>query len=93
MAKAKLWRKPFDAAQKATSPGKVLIDGERCKGCAYCTEFCPRDALEMGKELTPQGYLLAKVIDESKCLNCGLCEIICPDYAIHVISGNGDKKE
>ena len=89
----KLWRKPFDAEKKATVPGKVIINKERCKGCAYCTEYCPTGALKMGDELGPKGYLLARVEDESKCLNCGLCEIICPDYAIHVISGNGDKKE
>ena len=93
MAKTKLWRKPFDSAQKATAPGKVIIDRERCKGCAYCTEFCPRKALEMSKELTPKGYLLPKVTDESKCLNCGLCEIICPEFAIRVLPQDGKRED
>jgi len=87
----KLWRTPFDQAEKATKPGKVLINKERCKGCGYCVEFCPRGALMMSEELNPKGYHLAAVADESKCLGCGLCEVICPEFAIHLASnGNED---
>ena len=86
----KLWRKPFDQAEKATRPAKVLINKERCKGCGYCVEFCPRGALHMSKELNPKGYYLAAVADESKCLGCGLCEIMCPEFAIHLVSRDED---
>jgi len=48
-ADMKLWRTPFDQAEKATKPGKVLINKERCKGCGYCVEFCPRGALMMSE--------------------------------------------
>jgi 2-oxoglutarate ferredoxin oxidoreductase subunit delta len=82
----KLWRKPFDAETKATPPGKIVIDKDRCKGCSYCTEFCPRDALVMGKEINSKGYTLAVVADENKCLGCGLCEVICPEFAVRVIN-------
>jgi 2-oxoglutarate ferredoxin oxidoreductase subunit delta len=82
----KLWRTPFDHAEKATTPGKVLINKDRCKGCAFCVEFCPRGALEMSDELSPKGYTLAVVADESKCLACGLCDVLCPEFAIHLIS-------
>jgi 2-oxoglutarate ferredoxin oxidoreductase subunit delta len=81
----KLWRKPFDIEQKTTKPGRVIINKERCKGCNYCTEFCPRKSLKMSQEISPKGYLLASVDDPAKCLNCGLCEIICPDFAIRLI--------
>ena len=80
----KLWRTPFDQAEKATRPPKVLIDKERCKGCGYCVEFCPRGTLEMSKEGTPEGYTLDAVTDQSKCLGCGLCEILCPEFAVHL---------
>jgi 2-oxoglutarate ferredoxin oxidoreductase subunit delta len=80
----KLWRTPFDQAEKATKPTKVLIDKDRCKGCSYCVEFCPRSALIMSEELNPKGYTLAAVADESKCLGCGLCDILCPEFAIHL---------
>ena len=86
----KLWRKPFDQEEKAPKPGRILIDKERCKGCDYCVEFCPREALKMSEELGPRGYSLAEVADETKCLGCGLCEIICPEFAIQVGSGNNE---
>jgi 2-oxoglutarate ferredoxin oxidoreductase subunit delta len=87
---AKLWRKPFDAEAKTVKPGKVLIDKERCKGCSYCTEFCPRDALIMSQEINSKGYTMAVVGDESKCLGCGLCEAICPEFAIKVNCNNNE---
>jgi len=80
----KLWRTPFDQVEKATKPAKVLIDKDRCKGCGYCVEFCPRAVLEMSEELNPKGYTLAIVADESKCLGCGLCEMLCPEFAIYL---------
>ena len=80
----KLWRTPFDQAEKATKPAKVLIDKDRCKGCGYCVEFCPRAVLKTSEELNPKGYTLAIVADESRCLGCGLCEMLCPEFAIHL---------
>jgi 2-oxoglutarate ferredoxin oxidoreductase subunit delta len=80
----KLWRKPFDSAEIATTPGQVHIDKERCKGCGYCVEFCPRGVLKTGHELNLKGYLLPIVADESRCLACGYCEVVCPEFAIKV---------
>lgn len=84
----KLWRKPFDHAERATRPGRVLINKERCKGCGYCVEFCPRAVLEMSEEMNPKGYTLPVVAEESKCLSCGLCEILCPEFAIYLEQSN-----
>ena len=85
---AKMWRKPFDAELKATKPGQVIINKERCKGCGYCTEFCLRQALEISQEINSKGYTIAELADEKKCLGCGLCEIICPEFAIQVLNEN-----
>jgi len=87
----KLWRKPFDQEAKATSPARVIINKEWCKGCEYCVVFCPTGALAMSTEMNVKGYLLPKVSDESQCLGCGLCEAICPDFAIFVISKDGER--
>jgi 2-oxoglutarate ferredoxin oxidoreductase subunit delta len=84
----KLWRTPFDQLEKATTPVQVQIDKERCKGCGYCVDFCPRGVLQIGSELTPKGYRLAAVEDDSKCLACGFCEVICPEFAIEVSTSN-----
>jgi 2-oxoglutarate ferredoxin oxidoreductase subunit delta len=79
-----LWRKPFDYAEIATNPGQIYIDKERCKGCGYCVEFCPRDVLKMSSELNLKGYLLPVVDDGTKCLACTYCEVVCPEFAIRV---------
>ena len=86
----KLWRQPFDAAEKAPKPVEVRIDRDRCKGCGYCVEFCPTGALKMSNELNPKGYTFSTVADESKCLNCDLCEIMCPEFAIHLHSNDNE---
>ena len=83
-----MWRKPFDFAEKVLTPSQVYVDKERCKGCGYCVEFCPREVLKMGTELSPKGYLLAVVNDETKCLACGYCEVICPEFAIKISTVN-----
>ncbi|MFW6126303.1 MAG: 4Fe-4S binding protein [Chloroflexota bacterium] len=80
-----LWREPFDLAEKAITPSRVLIDDTRCKGCAYCTEFCPRGVLEMTDEINAKGYALPRPIHEDECAGCGLCETLCPEFAIHVV--------
>ena len=30
-------------------------------------------------------------VDKDKCVGCRLCEAICPDFAIFVISANGEE--
>lgn len=82
----KLWRKPFDLAEKAPRPVTARIDKERCKGCGYCAEFCPRGVLKMTGELGPKGYETVRITDEAECLGCGLCEAICPEFGIHLIT-------
>lgn len=85
----KLWRKPFNQNEKAIAPTKIYIDKERCKGCRYCVEFCPRQVLSISSEIGPKGYNPAVVIDASRCLGCGFCEAICPEFAIK-LSINSD---
>ena len=75
-------RKPSEHLEKATTPGQIYINKERCKGCGYCVEFCPKDVLKMSTEFSPKGYILAAVDDEAKCIACGYCEVLCPEFAV-----------
>jgi 2-oxoglutarate ferredoxin oxidoreductase subunit delta len=78
----KLWRTPFDHNPVAEPLGYVHIDKNRCKGCGFCVEFCPRSVLQMGTELNSKGYRMPEVVKENQCLACGYCELICPEFAI-----------
>ncbi|MFH0813500.1 MAG: 4Fe-4S binding protein [Pseudomonadota bacterium] len=82
----KPWRKPFDQASMAVIPAIVIINRERCKGCGFCVEFCPKGVLEMGQNINAKGYYFPTASGETRCLGCGLCEVICPDFAISIIT-------
>jgi 2-oxoglutarate ferredoxin oxidoreductase subunit delta len=63
--------------------GKVKILAERCKGCAFCVEFCPTKVLALSPEYNAKGYHPPQVLDIEKCSGCDLCGMYCPDFAIH----------
>ena len=62
----------------------VLIE-ERCKGCSFCIEFCPRKVFEESKKLNKIGIHPPRIKDSTLCVGCGVCEEICPDFAIFLV--------
>jgi len=86
----KYWRKPLDYDQVKIPRGEVIIIAERCKGCAFCVEFCPKDVLAMSDTFNSKGYHPPYVVKHGECVNCNLCEMICPEFAIYSVSVNGD---
>ena len=63
--------------------GSVYIFFERCKGCAFCVEFCPTKCLELSKEFNAKGYHPPVLAQDSNCTGCDLCGMLCPDFAIY----------
>jgi len=53
------------------------INQERCKGCAYCVEICPTDALTISLS---KAYLTFP----DRCSYCFACEDACPQMAIEL---------
>jgi 2-oxoglutarate ferredoxin oxidoreductase subunit delta len=78
----KFWRKPLDFDHFKIPHGQVCIFEDRCKGCGFCVEFCPKHVLAMSEEFNRRGYHPPKVVKSGECVNCNLCEMICPDFAI-----------
>jgi len=80
--KIKFTRKPLDWDKVKIPKGEIHIIKDRCKGCAFCVEYCPKDVLEISEEFNSKGYHPPYVKNEDECVSCGLCEMICPEFAI-----------
>ncbi len=83
------WRKPLDIEQVTVPHGEVVILADRCKGCGFCVEYCPKGVLRMSEAFNAKGYHPPEVVTEGECVNCNLCEMICPDFAIYCIPADG----
>jgi 2-oxoglutarate ferredoxin oxidoreductase subunit delta len=64
--------------------GHIDIDGERCKGCTLCIEFCPKNSISLSEELNLKGYFVAFFDSGTDCTGCGNCALMCPEVAIEV---------
>lgn len=70
--------------KKKREPAEIRLISERCKGCGYCVEFCPKDVLEMSNEINTKGFLLPRVARPEACISCEVCQYVCPDMAVYL---------
>jgi 2-oxoglutarate ferredoxin oxidoreductase subunit delta len=63
---------------------KVTIEKNRCKGCSLCVSACPKQVLEMSKEINDKGYFYSEVVNQPACIGCRFCAFMCPDVAITI---------
>lgn len=77
------WRKPLDAERFTRPQGRIFIIVERCKGCGFCVEYCPRHVLQISTRFNKKGYHYPEAVKEDACVDCDLCESLCPEFAIY----------
>jgi 2-oxoglutarate ferredoxin oxidoreductase subunit delta len=64
---------------------RIIIDEDRCKGCALCTLVCPFELVQISKRFSAKGYRPATLVDpDGQCIGCANCAMMCPDTAIVV---------
>jgi len=73
----------------ATGKAETRIIRDRCKGCGFCTEFCPQKVLVVSQEYNAKGYHPPKVANPDACIGCDMCETICPEFAIFTVKKKG----
>ena len=83
----KYWRKPLDQERVQIPRGIVHVIEERCKGCGFCVEFCPKHLLVVSPRTNSKGYHPPDLSEDQDCVYCGLCALLCPDFAIYVEDG------
>ena len=64
--------------------GTIEIDQERCKGCLFCVEHCPKKAIFLSNKLNMKGYFVAEFKGGDGCTGCATCAVVCPEVAIEV---------
>jgi len=72
-----------ETSAKKKAPGSVVINAERCKGCAFCVEFCPAHCLAISEQYNAKGYHPPVLSAPDKCTGCNMCGLLCPDFAIY----------
>ncbi len=79
------WREPLDTQEIEVTKGIVYIIEDRCKGCGYCIEYCPKETLKFSDKFNKKGYHPPMTTEPNECVNCHYCEIICPEFAIYTV--------
>jgi 2-oxoglutarate ferredoxin oxidoreductase subunit delta len=89
--KVKYWRKPLDEAKVKQPLGKIYVKEDRCKGCTFCVEYCPKGVLAMSERFNNKGYHFPYAAMPEDCVDCKLCQRICPEFSIFCVSQNGGR--
>ena len=62
--------------------GAVVVDTDRCKGCALCVSACPQGVIVLANRVNVHGYPYVEPTQIDKCIGCTSCAIVCPDACI-----------
>ena len=67
------------------------VDAQKCVGCEYCIELCPKDALALTEpKFRGDTQIVSYLKNPAVCVGCGYCARICPQGAV-TMQGRNEK--
>jgi len=63
---------------------QVRFNGDVCKGCGLCINFCPKKIIAKSSRINNKGYSPAEIERMDECTGCKSCATVCPDGAISI---------
>ncbi len=60
----------------------LILDEDKCIGCAQCTIVCPHRVLKMNGKVV-------QIVDPDGCMECGACVNNCPTEALYTNPDDG----
>lgn len=87
----------FDAIHINPETGSIVVDTEKCTGCASCVKACPKHIIELRKKWPKGRQIYVKCTNEDKggvarkdcdnaCIGCSKCAKECPFEAITIVN-------
>ena len=59
--------------------GAIVVDMDRCKGCALCVEACPQNVIALAKKVNKSGYPFVEVVSQENCVKESASSV-CPFF-------------
>jgi len=86
---------PTGAGRAAPAPFQpVLIDIDRCKGCALCVAACPKGILALDESaVNVQGYHPVRITHPDACTSDAHCARVCPDCVLTILARPRPRRE
>ena len=63
----------------------TIVNKGKCAGCHACANACPRNCINMVRDIEGFEY---PVVDEGACVHCNLCNSVCPIETTQLVSGS-----
>ncbi len=78
----------------STNRGAIVVDKDRCKGCALCVLACSKGVISLAvRKVNVHGYPYVEPMNPDNCIGCASCAIVCPDGCIEVYRKIIDKED